>query len=251
MLGRTPLADTAIHCMSILLAELTHFNFRQNLMAAVVARLSKRSWDEVSLPYSISEAPPLTALEQTSEKCLGTVNSVFRADQTGEASLEIVRILNRMIKERRFRIHPNVLSCLLNLRLRTELSVRASQTTADRRGGDDSSVNKKGKKQKKAEKPHLSKNAKKALKERKEIEKEMREAEAEVDKEERANTVRFLLVPSRAELTPWRITAYRNAETAVCVVLPDIEEPDSLSPPSRRPFGDLQVRPFGQHRVLP
>ncbi|KAH6918617.1 nucleolar complex-associated protein 3 [Coprinopsis sp. MPI-PUGE-AT-0042] len=168
--GRTPLADTAIHCMCILLAELTHFNFRQNLMAAIVARLSKRSWDE------------------TSEKCLGTVNSVFRADQTGEASLEIVRILNRMIKERRFKIHPNVLSCLLNLRLRTELSTRASQTTADRRGGDDNHTDKKGKKQKKVEKPHISKKAKKALKERKEIEKEMREAEAEVDKEERANT---------------------------------------------------------------
>lgn len=49
--GRTPLADTAIHCMCILLAELTHFNFRQNLMAAVVARLSKRSWDAVRFVF--------------------------------------------------------------------------------------------------------------------------------------------------------------------------------------------------------
>ncbi|EAU88570.2 nucleolar complex-associated protein 3 [Coprinopsis cinerea okayama7 len=163
--ARSPLADAAIHCMCILLAEVTHFNFRQNLMACIVARLSKRSWDE------------------TSERCLNTLNSVFRADQTGEASLEIVRILNRMVKERRFKIHPNVLSCLLNLRLRTELNVRASQTTAE---VPDSKEKKKRKK--KSDQPHLSKKAKKMLKERKEIEKEMREAEAEVDKEARSVT---------------------------------------------------------------
>ena len=37
--------------------------------------------------------------------------------------------------------------------------------------------------------PHLSKKAKKVLKEKKEIEKEMQEAAAEVDKEERAANV--------------------------------------------------------------
>lgn len=47
MVERSELADIAIQCMCTLLTEVTHFNFRQNLMAAVVTRISKRSWDEV------------------------------------------------------------------------------------------------------------------------------------------------------------------------------------------------------------
>ena len=92
-----------------------------------------------------------------------------------------------MIKERRFIVHPNVLSCLLHLRLKTELGVRASEAKVER----DDNRGKGKKKGKDKNKPHLSKAAKKAEKERKEIEKEMKEAEAEVDKEERAANVRF------------------------------------------------------------
>ncbi|KAF6765174.1 nucleolar complex-associated protein 3 [Ephemerocybe angulata] len=165
--ARSELADIAIHCMCTLLTEVTHFNFRQNLMTFIVARMSKKSWDE------------------TSERCLKALNSVFRADLTGVPSLEIVRILNRMVKERRFKVHPNVMSCLLNLRLRTELGVRASQTRVDKEVQEKLSFKQR---QKKKDQPHLSKKAKKALKERKEIEKDLREAEAEVDKEERAIT---------------------------------------------------------------
>ncbi|KAF8188421.1 nucleolar complex-associated protein 3 [Pholiota molesta] len=135
---RSDLMDTALHCMCTLLSELTHFNFRTNLMTAVVSHLSKKSWDKAS------------------ELCSKTLIAVFRADLTGEASLEIVRLINRMVKERHFKVHPNVLACLLHLRLRTELGP-----------------------------VHLSKKAKKAYKEQKEINKELQEAGAEVDKEER------------------------------------------------------------------
>ncbi len=95
-------------------------------------------------------------------------------------------MLNRMIKERRFAVHPNVLSCLLHLRLRTELGVRASDTKVEKEVEGDPRQLRKGKK---ASQPHLSKKGRKILKEKKTIEKEMREAEAEVDKEERAVTV--------------------------------------------------------------
>ena len=91
-----------------------------------------------------------------------------------------------MIKERHFKVHPNVLSCFLQLRLRTELGVRSSDTHADK--PDSHKPNRlKGTK---VAPVHLSKKAKKALKEQKEINKELREAEAEVDKEERKTTVR-------------------------------------------------------------
>ena len=129
---------------------------------------------------------------QSSDLCLDTLIKVFRADNTGEPSLEVVRLLNRMIKERRFNVHPDVLTCLAHLRLKTELGVRASDSQVDK---PQTKTISKGRaaarraKGKATDQPHLSKKAKKALKERKEIEKEMHEAAAEVDKEERAANV--------------------------------------------------------------
>lgn len=122
-----------------------------------------------------------------------TLSSVFRADITGQPSLEIVRLLNRMIKERRFSVHPNVMYCLLDLRLKTELGgIRASQSKADKeKPGDAMSKGRAAQRRAKgkASTPHLSKKAKKNLKENQAIQEEMREAEAEVDWEERATVV--------------------------------------------------------------
>ncbi|KAG6820591.1 hypothetical protein H0H93_014507 [Arthromyces matolae] len=170
--ARSDLADIALKSMCTLLQEATHFNFRVNLMSCIVARLSKKSWDS------------------SSDLCLSTLIHVFREDLTGVASLDVVRLLNRMIKERRFNVHPEVLSCLLHLRLKTELGVRASDSSADKPQKKESSSKAASRraKGKRTELQHLSKKAKKVLKEKQEIEKEFREAEAEVDKEERAST---------------------------------------------------------------
>ena len=178
--------------MCTILSELTHFNFRVNVMTTVVSHLSKKSWDKVSLSFRSPQKIDSLTIEQSSELCSKTLVDVFRADLTGEASLEIVRLINRMIKERHFKVHPNVLSCLLQLRLRTELGVRASNTHADKPEGRQQ---KKPRhlKPKKAEAVHLSKKAKKAYKEKKEIDKELQEAGAEVDKEERKTIVSLLI----------------------------------------------------------
>ncbi|TDL27539.1 nucleolar complex-associated protein 3 [Rickenella mellea] len=182
---KSNLAEVALQSICRLLTAVTHFNFRVNLMSAVVARLSKKSWDE------------------SSDLCLQTLISVLRADVSGEPSLEIVRLLNRMIKERRFNVHPNVLSCLLHLRLKTELGgVRASESKADKdksaghlSKGKAASRRAKGKA---TNQPHLSKKAKKKAKETQGIMEEMREAEAEVDRDEKANmqteTLKLLFV---------------------------------------------------------
>ncbi|KAG1756821.1 nucleolar complex-associated protein-domain-containing protein [Suillus paluster] len=168
--AKSELGEVALKCMCTLATEVTHFNFRTNLITCIVARLSKKSWDVAS------------------DLCMNTLISIFQEDQTGTPSLEAVQLLNRMIKERHFNVHPEVLTCLLHLRLKTELNIRASDSKVDK------NIQSKGKaaarraKGKPTEQPHLSKKAQKALKERKEIEREMRDAEAEVDKEERANT---------------------------------------------------------------
>lgn len=172
--------------MSTLLTEAAHFNFRVNLMSSVVAHLSRKAWDK------------------SSDLCLTTITKLLRGDTTGEASLDVVRLLNRMVKERKFNIHPEVLSCLVHLRLKSELAVRASESKADKPGDHDGKVYSKGRvaarraKGKTTDQPHLSKSAKKALKERQEIAKEMREAAADVDKQERdanhTETLKLLFV---------------------------------------------------------
>ncbi len=134
----------------------------------------------------------LKDVTQTSDLCLNTLISVFHADLNGLASLELVRLLNRMIKERKFNVHPEVLSCLAHLRLKTELGVRASDSKADKPEGKTYAKGRaaaRRAKGKPTDQPHLSKKAQKALKEKKEIEKEMHEAVAQVDKEERSANV--------------------------------------------------------------
>lgn len=101
-----------------------------------------------------------------------------------------------MIKERHYSVHPNVLNCLLHLRLKTELNnIRASSQYASKDGmgrknhSESKAKLKRAKGKGKGETPHLSKKAKKALKETKAIQAELDEAEAEVDREERINQV--------------------------------------------------------------
>jgi len=98
-----------------------------------------------------------------------------------------------MMKERRFAVHPNALRCLYHLRLKRELDVRGSQNRIDK-----AKLEEPPRKMKKKERPHLSKTAKKIRKENKVIQSEMREAEAEVDSEERSShqteTLKLLFV---------------------------------------------------------
>lgn len=183
--------------MCTLAEEVTHFNFRVNIMTCIVARLSKKSWDKVCFRFSILLTRPIfTSNPKTSDLCLNTIMNIFHADLTGIPSLEIVRLLNRMIKERRFNVHPEVLSCFVHLRLKTELGVRSSDSKADKERP--AIIHSKGKAAsrralgKMTDEPHLSKKARKVMKEKKEIQREFRDAEAEVDKEERATTVSVL-----------------------------------------------------------
>ncbi|KAF9227961.1 NOC3p-domain-containing protein [Gyrodon lividus] len=182
--AKSDLADIALKCMCTLASEVTHFNFRVNLMTCIVARLSKKTWDE------------------SSDLCLNTLICTFRDDLSGVPSLEVVQLLNRMIKERHYKVHPEVLTCLLHLRLKNELGVRASDSKVNKE--DKTQTYPKGKaavrraQGRSIDKHHSSKKAKKALKERKEIEREVHEAEAEVDKEELAKihteTLKLLFV---------------------------------------------------------
>nr|XP_018260827.1 nucleolar complex protein 3 [Kwoniella dejecticola CBS 10117]OBR82985.1 nucleolar complex protein 3 [Kwoniella dejecticola CBS 10117] len=167
---RSPLASLSLKCMSELLVSITHFNFSENIMGVLVGRLGRKRWDS------------------DSDIVLESFIKVFKEDLTGVHSQTLVRLIARMIKERHFQVNPNVLTCLLHLRLRNELDqMKRGKNAKGGNASDKKQDDIKGKKFKSdIRKKWATKNQRRKEKEMKEVEKEMKEAEAEVDQEERA-----------------------------------------------------------------
>ncbi|WVW86217.1 hypothetical protein I302_108259 [Kwoniella bestiolae CBS 10118] len=194
---RSPLASLSLKCMCELLVAVTHFNFSENIMGVLVGKLGRKGWDS------------------DSDLVLESFISVFKEDISGVHAQTLVTLIARMIKERHFQVNPNVLTCLLHLRLRNELDQMKRGKNAKGGSGDKKQDDIKGKKFKsEIRKKWATKNQRKKEKEMKEVEKEMKEAEAEVDKEEVAQiqteTLKNLFVlyfsilksPTRTPLLP-------------------------------------------------
>ncbi|TPX44216.1 hypothetical protein SeLEV6574_g04632 [Synchytrium endobioticum] len=153
------LALVAINCLAELATTATHFNFRSNVLKALVERMT----DTPDSP--LAEAIP---------KCCQALQTVFQHDESGEASLEAVKMLAEGIKTRKFRVTEKVLETFLSLRLREELPTIS-----------DASKQEKASRKRKRDEPHVSRKMKKVYKKNGELQQELKEAEAEVDKEER------------------------------------------------------------------
>ncbi|CAN6596408.1 nucleolar complex-associated protein 3 [Trichomonascus vanleenenianus] len=152
------LASTAINCACELLTYFPYFNFQADLLKILMEKISHKRVDK---PFV---------------KCMTTIESIFKQDEEGQVSFEIVRMMSKMIKARHYKVDPSLLTSLLDLRLLTELSVKADLDKVDKAEGP---------KLKKKDRVHLSKKERKARKERKEIEKELERAETAVSQEER------------------------------------------------------------------
>ncbi|PWY98206.1 NOC3p-domain-containing protein [Testicularia cyperi] len=183
----SPLHTVVLRVFTTLATRATHFNYRQNILRVIVARMSRRMWSKEEW------------------ECFAAVRQVVRQDRQGEVSLEVVRLIHRMTKERHYKVNSRVLDVLLDLRLKDELgNKRSSMTRAvdldaeaqkereeaqKRREAMKAAKSGKGKaKPKEVRKglgQHLSKKEVKRQRELKAIQAEMKEAEATVDLEER------------------------------------------------------------------
>lgn len=162
--GGLSLGSTAIACACALLVAVPHFNFRGELLKILIGKLSMRKVDDDFV------------------KCRETIETVFKNDDDGTPSLDVVSILTKMMKARRYRIDESVLNTFLHLRLLSEFSWKASQNRIDRPEREDEGA--KGKKLKE-KRVFRTKKERKLFKERKVIEKEMVQADATVSHEER------------------------------------------------------------------
>ena len=149
----TTIAATAILALSQLLQSCYNFNFRSNLIAIVVKQASNKN-EDIRLA------------------CCTALSSMFaNKDVQGEASLEAVRLMAKLIKQQSTNggkpVHPDLVNTWLSLPLR----VHEDEAVAARLAA-----------QAKLKKSKRSKQDK----EQADIEKEMKEGEASVDKMELA-----------------------------------------------------------------
>ncbi|EHY57847.1 Nucleolar complex-associated protein 3 [Exophiala dermatitidis] len=156
------LRSVAISCVCTLLLSVPHFNFRTELLNVLVHELASR------------EATPDFV------KCIETLEKFFEQDDDGAPSLEAVSLLSKMMKAKDYRTREEVLNTFFHLRLLSELAPTSNQSE---KPGDISKLH--GKKVKKEKFEHRSKKERKLARERKAVEKDMREASALVNYEER------------------------------------------------------------------
>ncbi|PVH22586.1 hypothetical protein CXQ85_005158 [Candidozyma haemuli] len=159
LLAATSITAVCELCMS----SLRHFNFNTDLFSIPIRLLGRKPKDSETL--------------RQYTQCIRTIETLLREDgHQGAISLEIVRILCSKIRKSRFRVDESVLNIFLSIAVLDNANPflnRKSQNAEQR--------------QSRKQRIHLSKKEKKARKDAKEIEEEMRKAEQAVTAKEREN----------------------------------------------------------------
>jgi nucleolar complex protein 3 len=168
-------ASVAISCACNLVTSVPHFNFRGELLKLVIGKLSTRRVDADFV------------------RCREALETLFESDEDGNASLEAVTMLTKMMKGKNYHFDESVLNTFLHLRLLSEFSQKASYNAVDK--PEEQFVNGKRVKPKRE---FRTKRLRKDMKEKKAIEKEFKEADAAVSHEERdrmqAETLKMVFV---------------------------------------------------------
>ena len=159
------LRSVAINCVCTLLLSVPHFNFRTELLSILVHVLATR--------------------DPTPEfhKCIETLEKFFTGDEDGAPSLEAVSLLAKMMRAKDFRVREEVPNTFFHLRLLSELPPPGSDDADADATKSSSKIH--GRKIKQQKSQHRTKKDRKLFKERKAVEKDMAEASALVDTEER------------------------------------------------------------------
>ncbi|KAF2023454.1 nucleolar complex-associated protein 3 [Setomelanomma holmii] len=167
-------ASVAISCACNLIVSVPHFNFRGELLKILIGKLSTRRVDADFV------------------RCREALEKLFENDEDGNASLEAVTMLTKMMKGKNYHFDESVLNTFLHLRLLSEFAHKASYNSVDK--GEDQISGKKMKQKRE----FRTKRLRKELKEKKAIEKEFKEADAAVSHEERdrmqAETLKMVFV---------------------------------------------------------
>ncbi|KAI9361209.1 CBF/Mak21 family-domain-containing protein [Zopfochytrium polystomum] len=157
-------AIVAMQCMGELLTTVPHFNFRVNLLTAVVSGMGM-------------------SRSTVSNLACNAVSRLFENDPSGQYSAEGMKLIARMVKAKDLKVPAGVIKTFLHLRLRDEMTANDLASKRKRASPDEKPV--KGKRKKPEKEPFVPKKRQKLEKVDRELEKEMKEAEAQFTREER------------------------------------------------------------------
>ncbi|KAL3864374.1 hypothetical protein ACJMK2_006064 [Sinanodonta woodiana] len=104
------LKEISVRCMSAMLVNHPHFNFRNNLITFLV-------------PFMNDQNPKI------SDVVCEAVKAVFRTDKLGEATLELVKCIGNMIKAQGFSVQTKVLDTFLSLKIKEINSTQPGEKT--------------------------------------------------------------------------------------------------------------------------
>ena len=154
------LCSTCIKALCFLLVEIPHFNFRSNIVELIVPRMNDRK-----------------NLKMADHCCL-TVTRLFKDDIAFDATQELVKAMSRVIKAANYNVRERMIKCFFDLKLNESLIKAYQQQQAEEKertakGAKYGAPGKLGK--------HKSRMKKKEEKEHKALDKELREAQVEID----------------------------------------------------------------------
>ncbi|CCK73033.1 Noc3p KNAG_0M01800 [Huiozyma naganishii CBS 8797] len=174
---KVSLGVLAMQATNHLASNVSHFNFRGDVINILVRRVCK---------------PNLNA-DPAAIPTIRTIETLFNDDDEGAISLEILRTMSKVVKVRNFNVEESVLNMILSLDILHDYdpNSKAEEEEATR-----------ATRLKKKDRVHLSKKQKKARKEMRDIEDEMQKAELVVSAEMREK--------NQAEILKIVLTMYLN-----------------------------------------
>ncbi|EDO14368.1 hypothetical protein Kpol_178p2 [Vanderwaltozyma polyspora DSM 70294] len=165
----------AMKAVNQLIPNVSHFNFRSHILTILIRRVCK----------------PNLAADPISRDSIIVLEQLLSEDDEGNISLDIIKIFSKTIKTRNYNIDESVINIFLSLDVLQDYDPNTKS--------DEDAIRLKVKKK---DRVHLSKKQRKARKEMKQIEEEMRAAEQAVSAEERER--------NQAEILKLLLSLYLN-----------------------------------------
>ena len=169
--GVQSVQSVAITCACTLLTSVPHFNFRSDLVKILVGKLSTRR-----------RRGGAGDGDADFDHCLRALETLFREDEEGRASMEAVSLLSKMMRAREYEVDEGVVNLFLHLRLLSEFAGKASQDAVEQPAAGSAEKRALNRAQKKA---FRSKRERKQAKEQRALSRDLAQADAVVGHEER------------------------------------------------------------------
>ncbi|XP_076024049.1 nucleolar complex protein 3 homolog isoform X2 [Genypterus blacodes] len=150
------LAEVAVRCLCELLLALPHFNFHNNIIVTLVPLMNDRA-------------------KKVSSMCCEAFRKLFQQDRVGGAALAAVRVISGLVKSLNYNVQPEVLRTLLSLRIKEVEMKKDIEDTAPKKKFMNNKERRK----------NLSRMQRKWKKAEEKLEKELLEADASENKEQK------------------------------------------------------------------